>query len=372
MKRVLRVGVAGLGRIFPLHARGYEQSSDAEIVALFDRDPAQVARHQAQFPSAIACPTYEKLLEQDLDLVEILSPHAYHAEQAIAALNRGIHVSVQKPMALTLDEADRMIAAANNSGRNLRVFENFRFYAPLAKARQLVQEGAIGRPLHCRLRTVAGDPSQAWNVDASTWRWRAELFEKSKIGRLTFDDGHHKLATAIWFFGPVEEVFARIDVTETPNGLIDAPASISWRHVDPPVHVIWDVVYAPRLAIRTDYYALDERFEITGELGIITVTRATGRMLDEPVLTLYRDGEVRAFHGLESDWGASFVAATHHHIKALLHDQPPDMSAADGRGVLELALAVARSAANRAPVTMTSHPTTAPGRPAASERDGDR
>ena len=251
MTKTLRVGIAGLGRIFPLHARGYENCQDAEIVALFDRDPQRIARCQAQFPNARACATYESLLEQKLDLVEILSPHAFHAEQAIAALGRGINVSVQKPMALGLDEADRMIAAAGKAGRDLRVFENFRFYEPLVRAQQLIAEGAIGRPLHCRLRTLAGNPSRAWAVDSATWRWRAELFEQRGIGRLTFDDGHHKLATAMWWFGPVEEVFARIDVTETPSGLIDAPASISWRHVDPPVHVVWDVIYAPKLAVRT-------------------------------------------------------------------------------------------------------------------------
>ena len=352
MATKLRVGVAGLGRIFSLHARGYRERDDAAVVALFDVDPARVAEQAALFPGAVACHSFEELLDRGLDLVEILTPHPFHADQAVAALERGIHVSVQKPMAMSLAEADRMIAAAKAAGRQFRVFENFRFYPPLARARELIAEGAIGRPLHCRLRTVAGDPSMAWQVAGETWRWRAELFEKQKAGRLTFDDGHHKMATALWFFGPVRDVFARIEITETPFGMIDAPASIMWRHVDPPVHVIWDVVHAPRMRIRTDYYSLDECFEITGELGVLTVTRATGRMLDQPVLTLYRDGEVRAFHNIESDWGASFAAATGSLVDALRAGGSAPLSGEDGRAVLELGLAIAESAQRGRPVVL--------------------
>ena len=162
------------------------------------------------------------------------------------------------------------------------------------------------------------------------------------------------MATALWLFGPVRDVFARIEVNETPFGLIDAPASITWRHVDPPVHVIWDVVHAPKMRIRTDYYSLDECVEITGELGILTVTRATGRMLDQPVLTLYRDGEVRAFHNIDSDWGASFAAATGSLIDALEAGGSAPLTGTEGRAVLQLGLAVAESAQLGRPVALSS------------------
>jgi hypothetical protein len=59
-----------------------------------------------------------------------------------------------------------------------------------------------------------------------------------------------------------------------------------------------------------------ERFEIQGEEGMIQVTRCSDRMLDEPALTLYRNGEVRAFHNLDADWGASFTLSTVHFLRA--------------------------------------------------------
>ena len=226
-ERKLRVGIAGLGRIFPLHLRGYRDNEDAEIVGVFDPNAQHCADEARKLSGVVACNSFEALLDLEPDLVEILSPHPLHAEQAVAALQRGAHVSVQKPMAMSLEEADTMIEAARAAGRRLRVYENFRFLPAIEKAKQLLDSGAIGRPLHCRMRTLAGDPAHAWAVRGDTWRWRAEIFEKRQLGRLTYDDGHHKMATALWLFGPVRDVFAFIDHRETPHGRIDAPASLS-------------------------------------------------------------------------------------------------------------------------------------------------
>jgi predicted dehydrogenase len=356
--RPLRVGIVGLGRIFDLHWPGYRANPLGEVVALCDSREDRLRERAALFPHARLERDYEALLRHDLDVIEVLTPHPCHADMVVAALRAGAHVSVQKPMAMTVAEADRMIAAARDAGRHLKVFENFVFYPPLVKARELLLAGAIGAPLHFRMKMVSGNRELAWPVPPETQRWRAELLAQGHGGPLVFDHGHHMLAVALWLFGDVRDGFARIETTRTPAGLlVDAPASLMWRHRDPPVHGIWDVTAAPRMRIRTDYYAGHEQFEIQGETGIIEVRRCSDRLLDEPVLTLYADGEVRAFHNLETDWGLSFRLSTEHFLR-FLHGREPAavLTAEEGRRVLEFAHLLLRSSREERPLALPLEP----------------
>ena len=348
MARKLRVGFVGLGRVFDLNVRGYLGHSEAEVAALCDDDPAILARRAAEHPGARATHDFQKLLRSDLDLIEILTPHPLHEAMTVAALASGSHVSVQKPMAMTLPECDRMIEAAAASGRRLKVFENFVFYPPLVRARELLREGAIGRPLHFRMKVVMADRAQAWHVPEAASQWRHALAAEGRGGPMVFDHGHHMMAVALWLFGEVRDGFACIERTETPVGVYDAPATLMWRHAEPPVHGMWDVSLALKMTLRTDYYADAERFEIQGEEGIIQVTRCSDRMLDEPALTLYRDGEVRAFHNLDADWGASFALSTRHFLDVLAGREPEEaLTAQEGRRVIALYDLFQRSNAER-------------------------
>ena len=321
---------------------------DAEVSALCDADPAILARRAAEHPGAHATCEFQNFLRCDLDLIEILTPHPLHEAMTVAALAGGSHVSVQKPMAMTLPECDRMIEAAATSGRRLKVFENFVFYPPLVRARELLRDGAIGRPLHFRMKVVMADRAQAWRVPDAASRWRHALAAEGRGGPMVFDHGHHMMAVALWLFGEVRDGFACIERTETPAGVYDAPATLTWRHANPPVHGMWDVSLALKMTLRTDYYADAERFEIQGEEGIIQVTRCSDRMLDEPALTLYRDGEVRAFHNLDADWGASFALSTRHFLDVLAGRESEEaLTAQEGRRVIAFYDLFQRSNAER-------------------------
>jgi predicted dehydrogenase len=338
MTKPLRVGIVGLGRILDLHAPGYIGHPDAKVVALCDVQQRLVEERRTFFPDAATTTSFEDLLKNDLDLIEILTPHPFHRDMTIAALEAGCAVSVQKPMAMTVEECDAMIAAARRTGRHLKLFENFVFYPPLVKARELLREGVIGKPLRLRMNVMIGDRTGAWNVPVETDAWRFALGSEGRGGPFVFDHGHHLMAVALWLFGDVRDGFAQIETTTSPTGAAyDAPASLMWRHRDPPVHTTWDVSLALRMKVRTDYYATHEDFEIQGEEGIIRVNRCSDRMLEEPVLSLYRDGEMRSWHNIDSDWGESFRRSTRHFVDFLKGREPQIiLTAAEGRRVIEL------------------------------------
>ena len=114
-------------------------------------------------------------------------------------------------------------------------------------------------------------------------------------GILVFDDGWHKLATAIWLFGPVREVRAWIGNTAVGPGVdLDAPTTITWEH-DNGVRGVWDITLAIDMYLRSDYYTNDERWEITGRKGYARVNRCTGRGIQQPSLEVYVDGELRSY-----------------------------------------------------------------------------
>src|SRR5215470_20286006 len=118
----IRAGFIGAGRISDLHAIEYVSNPRAEIVAVCDADAAIARRQAARWgvPDRFVFTDYAQLLaREEVNLVEVLLPHHLHHPATLAALAAGKHVSVQKPMALNLVQADEMIAAARRAGRVL-------------------------------------------------------------------------------------------------------------------------------------------------------------------------------------------------------------------------------------------------------------
>ena len=349
----LRVGFIGAGRIADLHALGYRDRAGTELYAVCDTDAEWAARRAQEWGAERSCTDYRDLLSDPvLDAVEILTPHRFHAEMSVAALAAGKHVSLQKPMARDLAEADAIAAAAARSDRIFRVFENFRYYPPYVRAKELLDEGAIGEPVSMRVKVIGGNPGHGWRVPARSWAWRLNEAE-SGGGPAIFDHGYHIFSIAMYFLGAVETVFAWIERTELAQGVsFDSPAVIVWRHAGGARFGTWETVNSAEMVVPSKYYSNDEWLELTGTRGVIWVNRCSGEMLAAPPLVLYRDGETRAFHDIDSDWASSFVNGTHAFVRAVREGGQPELSAAEGREVLRFSLAAHRAAQEGRPVAL--------------------
>jgi len=342
------VGFIGCGRIADLQVLGYLDHPRAEIVAVCDLDGARAQRRAEEWGAFKVYTDLDKCLaDPDVDAVEILTPHHLHEAHAVAALDAGKHVSLQKPPTRSLEELSRVGRAAERSGRVLRVFENFMFYPPHLKAKALIEEGAIGDPLSVRLKTAAGRIGDGWSVEPETQAWRMNL-ETCGGGPTTFDHGYHCFHMGRFFVpAEVDRVHAFIHWTKLgEDAWIDGPAFISWKYAgDPPRFGSWEVIASLGMRVRSKYYASDDRLEIHGTEGIIWVNRCTGKLLDEPSVVLYRDGETRAFHDVEADWGESFRLGGIDFVDALLEGREPPQNLEEARRTLAFALAAGRSAA---------------------------
>lgn len=341
----LKVAFIGAGRISDLHRLGYVDNSRAELYAVCDVDEALAQRRAREWGAKVAYTNHRRLLaDTSVDAVEVLTPHHLHAPIAIAALEAGKHVSVQKPMCLNLREADAMIAAARRSGKLFRVMENFRYHPAIVKAKELLDSGAIGEPLSMRMKVIGGDREHGWPVPDSAQEWRHNP-ALCGGGPAVFDHGYHMFSIAMYFLGPAEKVSAWIETQEVrPGWIADSPAMIMWKSLGRPVYGNYEVVRADEMSLRSRYYAGDDWFEVTGSKGLLWVNGCTSTFLDVPPLTMYRDGRLTHFTDLESDWAFSFAEGVRDFVNAVMEGRECQLNGAEAREVLRFALAAQLSA----------------------------
>ncbi|MFX0187184.1 MAG: Gfo/Idh/MocA family protein [Candidatus Hodarchaeota archaeon] len=358
---MLKVGIIGTGRIFDLNVLGYLNNNDVEIICLCNRTVEKALKKIKQFNLNKSTPVYsnyKKMLNQEeLDIVEILLPHNLHAEATIFAANEGIKgISVQKPMALSLEEANQMIEACNESGAILSIYENFLFLPHILKAKELIDQDYIGDLSYIRIKVAMG-ATGGWNIPESADLWRKD---PKKIGGhpnrgspILLDNGWHAFTLGWWFFGEeIEKVFAWADNYQG----IDAPAYVMWKckenkeqeHVVPQYGNM-EFSLMPEMVIPSNYYNTDEFIEIIGSRGIMKINQGTAMgniMSDSEIfapIVIVRDGEVETYSDFEKDWKYSFINATKHFIEVVKGNKKPILSGKQARYILKLNLAAIQS-----------------------------
>lgn len=186
------IAIIGCGQISDLHAAAYSGGETARIVALSDpdREGAEAKRQRWGVPQADVYTDYRDVLERgDVHIAEILVPHDLHYEIAAAALAAGKHVSLQKPMAVSLDQADALLQAAGTARGLLRVFENFLFYPPVQRAKAIIDSGELGDIHTIAIRSIGGYSDTAWPPPKEPWR-----LDPSRCGGgpMLFDERLHR------------------------------------------------------------------------------------------------------------------------------------------------------------------------------------
>ncbi len=339
----VRLAIVGCGTISQLNAPGYLGHERCEVVALCDpaRERAEQRAKEWGISPRIHTKYEDVLNDASVDAVELLTPTYLHPQQAIAGLDAGKHVSCQKPIAVTLAETDGIIKAVKRAKTSFRITENFLYYPPIVKAKELLDGGAIGEASMLRIRTIRGrygdDVPFRIGPDAGTWRRDPKL----NAGGALYDDGWHKYATAMWWLGDVEKVNGF--VLNASDFVMETPAVATWKFKNRDCLGVLDYASAPQMPIRTRYYPSDEFFEIVGERGALWVTRCTGEMLDMPPVMLVKGGETVSYQ-VPSDWIEGFNGAARDFVDSILEDRQPNMDAQFSKKVLQVIVAVYEAA----------------------------
>ncbi len=355
----LKVGIIGTGVIFDLNILGYLNREDVEITCLCNRTVEKAKQKINRFNLKKNLPIYsdykEMLDKEELDLVEILLPHHIHADATIYAAQKEVKgISVQKPIALTLEEADNMIDACEKSGSILSIYENFVFAPHITKAKKLLDSDYIGDPSSIRIKTAIGTEG-GWKIPESAVIWRKD---PKKIGGgsegspILFDNGWHAFSLAWWFFNEeIEKVFAWTDIYQG----LDAPAYVMFKYKQSKEHVVpqfgnMEFALMPEMNFSdSKYYPVDEFIEIIGSRGIMKINQCTsiGNKMSNseifPPLVIIRDGKVETYNDFEKDWKHSFINATNYLIDVLKKNKEPILSGEQARSILKFNLAAIES-----------------------------
>lgn len=168
----VRVAVVGAGSWGINHVRSFARLPGCELVAVCDPDTKNRSRAANLAPGARLFDRYEDLLDEGgsgLDAVVLATPAVLHAEQSLAALARGKHVLVEKPMALTARDAERVYRAAEDAGRVLMVGHLMLYHAAVQRLREMIVAGDIGEvyylyALRVNLGRLRTDENAMWSL----------------------------------------------------------------------------------------------------------------------------------------------------------------------------------------------------------------
>ncbi len=334
-----KVALLGAGFIADIHLESYHRFvPEAEVVAVFTRDAARAEafarkHHIARWYSDLEAAIHESGCE----VVDICLPNFLHHRAVLAAVRAGKHVIIEKPLAMTLEEADEMIAACASAGRQLMYAEELCFAPKYERVRKLASEGAIGRIYQMRQCEKHSGPHSDWFYDINL-----------SGGGALMDMGCHGIAWFRWMLGGrprVKSVHAHMQ-----TGLIHAGRTRAEENS------VCTVEFEDgTLGIAENSWAkhggMDDRVEVYGTGGVIYADLFQGNS----ALTYSEKGYGYAmekaggtqgwtFTIFEEAFNQGYPQELRHFIQCVRDGAQPLVTGEDGRAVLEILNAAYASA----------------------------
>jgi predicted dehydrogenase len=336
MPRSVRVGLIGSQFVSSLHAEALRACAAAELFAVASPTSGHAQAFAAKFGIPHVFTDYRRLLEcEEVDLVVIGAPNDLHCPMTLQAAAAGKHVVCEKPLCLNLGEADAMIAACRQAGVKLMYAEELCFAPKYVRLKQLLDEGALGRPVLLKQSEKHDGPHAPhfWDVNRSG-------------GGVTMDMGCHAIEFFRWLLGRprITSVYAQMGtyvhaqktqgddnavlILEFENGVV-AVAEESWSKLG----------------------GMDDRAEIHGTHGVAYADLLHGNAIETYSSVGYgyaveKAGSTRGwtFTVYEEAWNYGFPQEFAHFIQCVEQDREPAVTGADGRAVLEAIFAAYESA----------------------------
>jgi scyllo-inositol 2-dehydrogenase (NADP+) len=327
-----RVGLVGYGLAGEwFHAPLVASTPGLDLAAVVTSNEERAQRARERYPGVEVASRPEELWG-GVDLVVVATPNRAHVPVALAALDAGLPVVVDKPLAPTAADGRRLQEEADSRSLMLAVFHNRRWDGDMLTVRRLIEEGALGEVQRFESRF------ERWRPDIRKDAWR-ELGAPEEAGGVLFDLGSHLIDQALVLFGRVDSVYAEVE-RRRPGALVDDDAFIALTHSSGVRSHLWMSHLAaqpgPRMRVLGSKGAYVKSGLDVQEAALRAGERAEGpdwgREPPGAWGALGVDGETRPVETEAGDWPAFYRGV----VAALRDGSPPPVSAADGVAVLEV------------------------------------
>ncbi|HEY7508800.1 MAG TPA: Gfo/Idh/MocA family oxidoreductase [Vicinamibacteria bacterium] len=340
------VGLIGAGTISRTHGRAATELPGVEVVAVVGTNREKTAALAAEHGAAAYGALDEFLRHRPMEAVLIGSPSGVHADEAIAAARAGLHVLCEKPLDVTTERVDAMVAEADKAGVKLGVMFQDRTKPDLRRLKALIDGGGLGRPLLVSGRVRWWRPPEYY----ASSRWRGTWALDG--GGALMNQGVHTVDLMLWLLGDVRWVSARtattlhkIEVEDTAVAVLEfASGAVGTLE-----------------ATTTAYPGYPRRLDLTGSEGTVIVEndRIVAADLRTPL-----EGGVSTGAGDSNRLGSTHLVTDVSGHRALIEDfrravetgGRPVCDGRDGRRSVELVQAVYRSSREGAPVLTGTSP----------------
>lgn len=327
--RAVRFGIVGCGAIGPTHATAISRLPDAELVAVADPVAERAAELADRFGvRGVYRDTASLLADPEVDVVCLCTPSGRHADGAIAALEADKHAVIEKPMDVTVEACDRLIAAQQRTGRLVSVVSQHRFDPATKRVKELVDQGKLGR-LALVTAEVKWYRTQAY-YDGGDWRGTAAL----DGGGALMNQGVHMVDLLLHLAGPVQTVYAQTRTAAHERIEVEDVAVATLAFASGAVGTL--------VATTAAYDGLPARIDLFGTTGSVILEGEAIKLLklrDDPAEPV---GELAA--KATPAWGDAHAVQLADVVRCLRTGDRLRSDAADGRAAVRLVQAIYESA----------------------------
>ncbi|MEM3040878.1 MAG: Gfo/Idh/MocA family oxidoreductase, partial [Nitrososphaerota archaeon] len=310
---------------------------DCEVKAVVGRNLEKAKEVAKKFGIEAYKDAEEVLRRKDIDIVDVCTPTHTHANYSITSMNAGKHVFLEKPIALSLKDADAIIETAKKNKVKLMVGHVLRFFPEYMKAKELIDQGMIGEPVIAR--TFRGGPIPEW----SPW-----FLDKTQSGGVAIDLAIHDVDYLMWVFNKrVERVYAIINRLVHKDISAEDFALINLRFEDGGTALVEANWALPKM------HPFTMKFEVDGTKGMITLDNQS------PVpVKLITNESISGFSPETLPWRPAvhpfpvdpFYRELKHFVECIKEDRTPMTDGVVARRSLEVCIAALKSAELNTPI----------------------